>query len=188
LCRPAAATVSCTSTRTSPVSNTVRSTRMTGTPWGSSAAASCSVASGWSGHRTSGRAGGAPARPGLRSPRAPRPGSRGPARSGFPAPAWPGNSCRTRRPARRRPATPEPRARISGPPAHRRPVVSGRSYARLPAVPVRELLDRLTIRGLEILATRIRHWDQRSLLHLGVIDAQDRRHLFLELEVDLRPG
>ena len=170
------------------MSNTARSTRMTGTPWGSSAAASCSVACGWSGHRTSRRAGGAQALPGLRSPRAPRPGSRGPARSGFPAPAWPGNSCRTRRPARRRPATPEPRARISGPSAHRRPVVSGRSYARLPAVPVRELLDRLTIRGLEILATRIRHWDQRSLLHLGVIDAQDRRHLFLELEVDLRPG
>src|SRR5215813_3202378 len=58
----------------------------------------------------------------------------------------------------------------------------------LPAVPVRELLDRLTIRGLEILPARICHCDQRSLLHLGVIDAQDRRHLFLELEVDLRPG
>jgi hypothetical protein len=58
----------------------------------------------------------------------------------------------------------------------------------LPAVPVRELLDRLTIRGLEILSTRIRHCDQRSLLYLGVIDAQDRRHLFLELEVNLRPG
>jgi hypothetical protein len=53
---------------------------------------------------------------------------------------------------------------------------------------VRELLDRLTVRGLEILPAWIRYCDQRSLLHLGVIDAQDRRHLFLELEVDLRPG
>jgi hypothetical protein len=53
---------------------------------------------------------------------------------------------------------------------------------------VSELLDRLTIRGLEILPTRIRHWDQRGLLYLGVIDAQDRRHPFLELDVDLRPG
>jgi len=58
----------------------------------------------------------------------------------------------------------------------------------LPTVPVRELLDRLTIRGLEILPARIRHGDQRSLLHLGVIDAKDRRELFLELDVDLRPG
>lgn len=62
------------------------------------------------------------------------------------------------------------------------------STVGLPAVPVGELLDRLTIGGLEILPPRIRHRDQRSLLYLGVIDAQDRRHLFLKLEVDLRPG
>jgi hypothetical protein len=35
---------------------------------------------------------------------------------------------------------------------------------------------------------RIRHCDHRSLLYLGAIYAQDRRHLFLELDVDLRPG
>ena len=69
----------------------------------------------------------------------------------------------------------------SGPPAVSRP-------AGLPAVPVGELLDRLTVRGLEFLPERIRHCDQRSLLHLGAVDAQDRRHLILELEVDLRPG
>ena len=58
----------------------------------------------------------------------------------------------------------------------------------LPAVPVRELLDRLTIRGLEILSMRIRHCDHRSLLYLGVIYAQDRRHLFLELDASrLKP-
>ena len=51
---------------------------------------------------------------------------------------------------------------------------------------MRELLDRLTIRGLEILSTRIRHCDHRGLLHLGVIYAHDRRHLFLELEVNLQ--
>jgi hypothetical protein len=40
---------------------------------------------------------------------------------------------------------------------------------------------------LEILPARIRHCDQRSLLYLGVIDAQNRRDLFLELEVDRHP-
>ena len=60
-------------------------------------------------------------------------------------------SCFTDRPERRF------EARISGPPTDRRPVVSARSYAGLPAVPVRELLDRLTIRGLEILSMRLRH-------------------------------
>jgi catechol 2,3-dioxygenase-like lactoylglutathione lyase family enzyme len=39
---------------------------------------------------------------------------------------------------------------------------------------VRELLDRLTVRGLEIFPLRIRHRDHRSLLNLGVIDVQDQ--------------